>query len=98
MVQGQQRKIQDLEKQLRVLAARLEDSERLRRVAEDRAAHLAGELESNASVFKLHYEELLRRDQEVNDLQAVISALSLGGDSKGVGSSGQSSGGDEEMG
>lgn len=78
-MQGQQRKIQELEQQLRVVVARLEESERGRRAAEERARQLSAELENNASVFKLHYEELLRREQEVHDLQAVISALSLGG-------------------
>lgn len=95
-MQGQQRKIQELEQQLRVVVARLEDSERSRRASEEKALHLAAELENNASVFKLHYEELLRRDQEVHDLQAVISALSLGG-GKGGGGSSLGSGEEEDM-
>jgi hypothetical protein len=47
--------------------------------------------------------ELLRRDQEVHDLQAVISALSLGGDGGGTrGGSGSetplgSGGGDSDL-
>ena len=29
-------------------------------------------------VFKLHFEELLRKDQEIAELQALVSSLSLG--------------------
>lgn len=30
---------------------------------------LSSEVEGSASVFKLHYEELLRKDKEIGDLQ-----------------------------
>lgn len=88
--QGQQRRIAELEQQLTAVVARLEESEQARRAADERARQLSAELEGNASVFALHYEELLRRDREVQDLQAVISALSLG---DGGGDDGGSSGG-----
>jgi predicted RNase H-like nuclease (RuvC/YqgF family) len=55
-MQGQQRKIQELQQQLQAMAARLEESERGRRAAEQRVQELSAELENNASVFKLHYE------------------------------------------
>lgn len=54
------------------LAARLEAAEAARAAAEERCRQLGGEVESSASVFKLHYEELLRKDQEINDLQASL--------------------------
>ena len=91
--QGQQRRIAELEQQLTAVVARLEESEQARRAADERARQLSAELEGNASVFALHYEELLRRDREVQDLQAVISALSLGGGDDG-GSSGGGGGGE----
>ena len=75
------------------MVARLEESEQARRAADERARQLSAELEGNASVFALHYEELLRRDREVQDLQAVISALSLGGGGDDGGSSGGGAGG-----
>ncbi|KAL4422511.1 hypothetical protein ABPG75_008708 [Micractinium tetrahymenae] len=78
-LQGQQRKIAELEAQLAAVVARLEDSERARRAAEARVVELSGEVENHGSVFRLHYEELLRKDREISDLQAVIQAL-LGSD------------------
>ena len=91
--QGQQRRIAELEQQLTAVVARLEESEQARRAADERARQLSAELEGNASVFALHYEELLRRDREVQDLQAVISALSLGGGGDDGGSRGGGAGG-----
>lgn len=67
------------------MVARLEASEAARQTAEARVAELSSEVENHGSVFKLHYEELLRKDQEIHDLQAVIQALSLGGSSGGGG-------------
>lgn len=59
---------------------------------------LSGEVEASASVFKLHWEELMRKDREISDLQAVVQALSLGGGggahSGGGGSDGGSSDGE----
>jgi hypothetical protein len=93
LLQGQQRRIAELEQQLTAVVARLEEIEQARRAAEERTRQLSAELEGNASVFALHYEELLRRDREVQDLQAVISALSLGGGDDGGSSGGGEAGG-----
>lgn len=54
-------------------------------------------MEGHGNVFKLHYEELMRKDQEIHDLQAVIQALSLGssgqhGTAAGGGSTGRGGG------
>lgn len=91
--QGQQRKIRELEQQLAAVVGRLEESERARTAAEERVRQLGGEVESSASVFKLHYEELLRKDREIEDLQAVIAALSLGGGGSGGIEAGAAGGG-----
>ena len=34
-----------------------------------RRRQLSSEVEGSASVFKLHYEELMRKDREISDLQ-----------------------------
>jgi hypothetical protein len=47
-------------------------------------------VDNHSSVFQLHYSELLRKDREIADLQAVVQALSLGG-GDGGGSGGGSS-------
>lgn len=38
---------------------------------------LSSEVEGSASVFKLHYEELLRKDKEISDLQVGAARESL---------------------
>lgn len=53
--QGQQRRIRELEAQVAGLAARLEEAEGGRAAAEEHNRALGGEVESSASVFKLHY-------------------------------------------
>ncbi|KAI7840131.1 hypothetical protein COHA_006170 [Chlorella ohadii] len=93
-LQGQQRKIAELEQQVQALVVKLEASERARAEAEERCRQLGSEVEGSASVFKLHYEELMRKDREISDLQAVIQALSLGGGSGG----GKGGGGSSESG
>ncbi|GAB4816811.1 hypothetical protein N2152v2_003857 [Parachlorella kessleri] len=84
-VQVQHQRIQQLEDQLARIQARLADSERGRKAAEQEAQELNAELENNARVFQLHYEELARKEKEITDLQAVVSALSLGGSAEGAG-------------
>ncbi len=51
------------------------------------------QVENHGSVFKLHYEELLRKDREISDLQAVIQALSLGGSISDAAGGGRRGGG-----
>ena len=36
------------------------------------------ELENNSAVFKLHYSELIAKDEEIKRLKAVIEGLSFG--------------------
>lgn len=76
-LQGQQRKIAELEAQLTTVVTQLEASERARAAAEERVRQLGGEVESSASVFRLHYEELLRKDREIQDLQASCFCIGL---------------------
>lgn len=77
VILGQQRKVAQLERALREALAQLADSERRRVVAEERVAELATELDNSKVVMRLHSEELLRRDQEVHELETVVKALSL---------------------
>ncbi|KAL6766795.1 hypothetical protein ACKKBG_A37375 [Auxenochlorella protothecoides x Auxenochlorella symbiontica] len=71
-------RVRALETLLTDCRGNLAASEKLRREGEARVQELEGELENNAQVFRLHYEALLDKDQTISDLQAVISALSLG--------------------
>lgn len=72
--QGQQRKIAELEQRVASLAAALEAADMARRAAEERCRQLGGEVESSAAVFRLHYDELLRKDREIGDLQVRAAA------------------------
>ena len=67
--QGQQRRIAELEARLAEVLARLQAAEARAAAAEERVAALGGEVESSASVFRLHYDELLRKDREIQELQ-----------------------------
>ncbi|GAB4815306.1 hypothetical protein N2152v2_002352 [Parachlorella kessleri] len=77
-LQVQHQRVNELEKRLADLRARLAASEQGRAAAEDRVKELGEELENNARVFKLHFEELLRKDREIAELQAMVSSISLG--------------------
>lgn len=89
-IQVQHHKIGDLERRLADLQSKLCESERGKVEAEDRVKELNEELESNARVFQLHYDELMRKEKEISELQAVVTALSLG---DGTGGGGGSDGG-----
>ena len=39
---------------------------------------MQSELDNNSAVFKLHYNEILAKNEEIKRLQAVIEGLSSG--------------------
>jgi hypothetical protein len=43
--------------------------------AQRQVADLQGELEGNAAVFKMHYEEMLLKNEEIARLTAIIEGL-----------------------
>ena len=70
----------ELEAQLASCRAQLAESEARLRSSTARVKELEEEVENHARVFELHYEALLDKDKTIKDLEAVISALSLGAD------------------
>ena len=70
----------ELEAQLASCRAQLAESEARLRSTTTRVKELEEEVENHARVFELHYEALLDKDKTIKDLEAVISALSLGAD------------------
>ncbi|KAK9844762.1 hypothetical protein WJX74_006584 [Apatococcus lobatus] len=77
-IQGQHRRIVELERASMETMQRLRASEQGRLKAEARTAELQQELENNAEVFKLHYTELLTKDEEIERLKNVIEGLAAG--------------------
>eukprot|EP00873_Tetraselmis_striata_P023271 jgi/Tetstr1/443535/TSEL_031539.t1 len=82
-IQAQQRRILELEHELEAALGAVErsdsrarESERQRQEAEMRASSIEAELENNAVVFKMHYNELLAKTEEVQKLKAIIEGLS----------------------
>mmetsp|Transcript_32731 Transcript_32731/g.92843 ORF Transcript_32731/g.92843 Transcript_32731/m.92843 type:complete len:230 (-) Transcript_32731:202-891(-) len=82
-IKAQQRRIVELEHELDIALGAAEKAEacareeaRQRREAEARTESIETELENNAVVFKMHYNELLARNDEVEKLKAVIEGLS----------------------
>ncbi|KAK9814712.1 hypothetical protein WJX72_010296 [[Myrmecia] bisecta] len=75
-IQAQQRRLADLQHQVDDMQARLQDSEAGRTAAEQRVAEMQQELDNNAVVFKMHYSELLAKNEEIANLKAVIQGLS----------------------
>lgn len=53
-------------------------SEAARREAESRVQELESIVESNARIFELHHDALLEKTQTIQELETVISALSMG--------------------
>lgn len=76
-LQSQQAKIQELENEVRLKVAKLDESNRLRAALEQRVSDLLYELDNNKNVFALHYEELLKKDAEIDQLQNIVATLSL---------------------
>lgn len=77
-LQEQQRQIRDLEHQLQSALHNAAQHRANGQASKKRAAELQEELENNAAVFKLHYDELLAKDAEIAKLKAVIQGLSSG--------------------
>ena len=77
-LQEQQRHILDLEHQLQSALHSAAQQRANGQASRKRATELQEELENNAAVFKLHYDELLAKDAEIAKLKAVIQGLSSG--------------------
>ena len=77
-LQEQQRQILNLEHQLQSALHSAAQQKAAGQASRKRAAELQEELENNAAVFKLHYDELLAKDAEIAKLKAVIQGLSSG--------------------
>jgi len=77
-LQEQQRQILNLEHQLQTALHNAAQQKAAGQASKKRAAELQEELENNAAVFKLHYDELLAKDAEIAKLKAVIQGLSSG--------------------
>ncbi|KAG2499361.1 hypothetical protein HYH03_002936 [Edaphochlamys debaryana] len=85
-LQAQQKQVAGLENEAAALRAELERKDeqlaasaaRLRE-SQAQAAELQRELENNAVVFRVHYQELLARNEEIERLKAVIEGLQGGG-------------------
>ncbi|GLC35837.1 hypothetical protein PLESTB_000499500 [Pleodorina starrii] len=82
---GQQKQIHDLENEAAALRAELERKDELlaaaaarQREAKSQITELQHELENNAVVFRMHYQELLTRNDEIERLKAVIEGLQGG--------------------
>ncbi|KAK9837421.1 hypothetical protein WJX81_001177 [Elliptochloris bilobata] len=75
-LQAQMQRVAALETELEETSAALARQQAAARIAERRAADLTQELENNAVVFRMHYTELLSKDEEIAKLQAVIQVLS----------------------
>ena len=77
-LQEQQRQILNLEHQLQNALHSAAQQKAAGQASRKRAVELQEELENNAAVFKLHYDELLAKDAEIAKLKAVIQGLSSG--------------------
>eukprot|EP00884_Botryococcus_braunii_P000728 jgi/Botrbrau1/10656/Bobra.53_2s0014.1 len=75
-IQVQQRRLAEAKTEMEEVRTALRSSEAARLAAEAKVAELQEELENNAVVFKMHYNELLKKDEEITRLSAVIQALS----------------------
>ncbi|EFJ42985.1 hypothetical protein VOLCADRAFT_107025 [Volvox carteri f. nagariensis] len=81
----QQKRVHDLENEAAALRAELERKDELltaaaarQREAQRQIAELQQELENNAVVFRMHYQELLTRNEEIERLKTVIEGLQGG--------------------
>lgn len=82
VIQAQHRKIEQLEADLRSTKMQLQESNSIQIEALQRHAEMQQELENNAGelggnvVFKMHYQELMSKEDEIQKLTAVIQVLS----------------------
>lgn len=75
-IQAQQLQIGELEQQLEESNERLLVTEHACQEAQQQTAQLRAELENNAEVFKMHYTELLAKEDELSKLRVIVQALS----------------------
>ncbi|GIL43119.1 hypothetical protein Vafri_901 [Volvox africanus] len=82
---AQQKRVNDLENETAALRAELERKDELlaaaagrQREAQMQVVELQQELENNAVVFRMHYQELLTRNEEIERLKGVIEGLQGG--------------------
>ncbi|KAK9807229.1 hypothetical protein WJX73_010919 [Symbiochloris irregularis] len=75
-LQAQQHRITELEQQLDEANERLLVVEHACQESQKQASALQEELDSNAEVFKMHYGELLAKEDELSKLRVVVQALS----------------------
>ncbi|GIL72844.1 hypothetical protein Vretimale_4526 [Volvox reticuliferus] len=82
---AQQKCLNGLENEAAALRAELERKDELlaaaaarQREAQMQIVELQQELENNAVVFRMHYQELLTRNEEIERLKAVIEGLQAG--------------------
>lgn len=75
-IQVQQQRVTELTLELQETNNKLDQSRVLKDAADQRITELTEELENNAVVFKMHYSELLAKEEEVARLKAIIQGLS----------------------
>ncbi|PNH12063.1 hypothetical protein TSOC_001001 [Tetrabaena socialis] len=80
-----QKQIHGLENETAALRAEVERKDEMlvasavrQREAQQQIRELQQELENNAVVFRMHYQELLTRNEEIDRLKAVIEGLQSG--------------------
>lgn len=73
-----QQQVRELETQLAACLAELSATQTSLKGSTARVKELEEELENHARVFELHYDALLEKEKTIKELEAVVSALSLG--------------------
>lgn len=76
ITQAQQQRVTELTLELQESNNKLDKSRTLKAAADQRVIEMTQELENNAVVFKMHYSELLAKEEEVARLKAIIQGLS----------------------
>jgi hypothetical protein len=77
-IQAQQGRIATLTMEQQELQKHLAAAENVRRRSDQQVKEVQSELENNSAVFRLHYNEILAKNEEIKRLQAVIEGLSSG--------------------
>lgn len=77
-IQAQQARIATLTMEQQELQKHLAAAENIRRRSDQQVKEVQSELDNNSAVFKLHYNEILAKNEEIKRLQAVIEGLSSG--------------------
>lgn len=74
-IQGQQQRMVELTHELQESSTKLAQCHRSHHAANQRIQDMTQELENNAVVFKMHYSELLAKEEEIGRLKAIIQGL-----------------------